>query len=412
MCIFRSARSARAAWSLLAALIALPAARAQVIPNESLVVYQRDLLDPEYSQARAEVTWCDINGTLWVANVNRDTGLFEPSDGKGTAVDVNAMASADFRLFDNGPEWVGTQYGDQIVYTAFPPGQAHIPANARLSLAWQSSRGTWSLKSLSPNLPRSTPYASLNEGDPEPTISYIDPSGDHYWRNLYYASSETRVPLYAPSRLFALRIAQGVRAAAFDALVNGVQQVFIYWFDTGETEQITFDDSQKDLDSRPFVWQAPEYDGDLVMETVANGTEIRVYHLPAGGSGTHWTLVDKISTPGNGVINSPEPFEYNGKSYIFFAADVPPLDYPSAIFMTGIDADHPSLRQLTPNRPLRQRSDPEVFIANDGPYIYFNRGSPPTGQVICYSGCNEGIFRTYTGLAPAQERPVASGISR
>jgi hypothetical protein len=48
------------------------------------------------------------------------------------------------------------------------------------------------------------------------------------------------------------------------------------------------------------------------------------------------------------------------------------------------------------------RTDPEVFIAADGPYIYFNRQTiDAAGNQYCLS-CNEGIFRAYTGLAPAE----------
>ncbi len=387
------------AWPLIATL-SVPAAHAQVLPNESAVVLQPDFVDPEYSQARAEVTWVDKNGSLWVANVDLNTGLFKPSDGKGTLVDADAMKTADIKTIGNGPEWVGTASGDQIVYTKFVSGQPHTAANARLALA-QLSGGGWSFRMLSPNQQRNAPFASLNEGDPEPTISYMDPRGNHYWRNLYDAKSETKVTQDPRSLKYPLRFAQGVRAAAFVAPVAGVSQVFIYWLDTKEADQITFDSGQKGQQGRPFIWQAPEYGGDLVMKTVVDDNEIRIYHLPAGGSNTDWEVIDSISTPGQGVINSPEPFTYNGKSYVFFAANVPPLSYPSAIFLSGIDAGHPSLQQLTPDQPTRARTDPEVFIANDGPYIYYNRGTDGSGQTAC-NLCNEGIFRTYTGLAPAQ----------
>lgn len=398
-----SACRTRNAWALLAACLAfLPAAHAQVARNESQVALQRDLLDPEYSQARAQVTWIDKNGDLWVANVNRSTGLFEPVDGKGTLVDSHAMTSTDFKFITNGPEWVGTAYGDQIVYTKFAAGMAHTSTNARLGLGRVSSKGTWSLHALSPDLPRSTPYATLKGGDPNPIITYVDPHGQHYWRNLYDASTETLVAQATPSRLLSMRPAQGVRAVAFTADADGVQQVFIDWLDTDEIQQITFDDGQKDLHSRPFIWQAPEYHGDLILQTVADDTELRIYHLPARGSNTGWELVDTISTPGNGFINSPEPFEYNGKSYVFFVANVPPANYTSAVFLTGIGPKGLPIRQLTPNQPARVRSDPEVFIANDGPYIYYNRGTyAPNKPWYCLS-CNEGIFRTHTGLAPAQ----------
>ncbi|HEY3520532.1 MAG TPA: hypothetical protein VGK80_05760, partial [Rhodanobacteraceae bacterium] len=223
----------------------------------------------------------------------------------------------------------------------------------------------------------------------------------HYWRNLDDAASETKVTADPRSQKFPLRFAQGSRAAAFVAPVAGVSQVFIYWLDTGEADQITFDGGQKGLQGRPFIWHAPEYGGDLAMETVVDDSEVRVYHLPAGGSNTDWELVDSISTPDAGVISSPEPFEYDGKSYIFFNANVPPLSYPSAIFLANIDAANPSLEQLTPDEPERARTDPEVFITNEGPYIYYNRGTDGAVQTTC-NLCNEGIFRTWTGLAPSQ----------
>src|SRR5690348_1343882 len=69
----RPARGMRAAWSLIAALFAFPVAQAQVVANESPVVLQSDFVDPEYSQARADVTWVDKSGALWVAGVDRDT---------------------------------------------------------------------------------------------------------------------------------------------------------------------------------------------------------------------------------------------------------------------------------------------------------------------------------------------------
>ena len=404
MCGLRYARLIGAAWLFVAA--AIPAAQAQANGgNESLVTSQRDLIDFEFSQSRAAMTWCDKDGKLWTANVDPVTGLFVPSNGKGTLVDADAMTTGDLALITNGPEWVGTAYGDQIVYTKFVSGQAHTLANARLALAWQSNRGAWSLSALSPNLARNDPYASHNEGDPQPTITYVDAYGYHYWRNLYDATTETRIPLYPQTYKFAVRLGEGPRVAAFVTPVDGVQQVFIYWLDTGETDQITFDSGQKDLHSRPWIWQAPEYNGDLVMETVVDDTEMRIYHLPPGGSAADWQVVDSVSTPDGGVINSPEHFVYNGKSYVFFASGTPTAPYPSAIYLTGIDADQPSLVQLTPDDSEHTRTDPEVFIANDGPYIYYNRGTY-AGKRTCLS-CNEGVYRTYTGLSASLAPPRA-----
>lgn len=393
-------RPALALGMALAAGLAAPAARAQA--NESVVVERPELIDPEISQPRAMITWVDKAGGLWLAGIDRDTGMLVPKGGKGVLLDADAMKTSDFDIVSNGPEWVSTQAGDQVVYTKFLAGKPHQLRNARLAWAWQSASGAWSNGYIDAKRPRNTPYASHDAQDPLPRISYVDAAGNHYWRNLFDPSSETRITAYPPSLYFSLRFVDGARAATFAAPVDGVSQVFLYWLDQDRAEQITFDDGQKDLHSRPWIWQAPEFGGAYVLATVVDDTELRLYVLPPGGSPGAWTVTGSIRTPEGGVINSPEPFVHNGKSYVLFTASKPPATYPSTIFLAGIDEAAPTPLQLTPDVPLRIRTDPEVFVANDGPYIYYNRAViVGDGDQYCLP-CNEGLYRTYTGLPPAQ----------
>ena len=384
-------------WLACAAGLLAPTARAQL--HETLVSSQKYLIDPEFSQSRAKIAWVDSGGRLWIAGVDRSTGMFVPATGKGRLVDPDAMKTSDFDMLGNGPEWIGTSTGDQLVYTKFLPGLPHQARNARLALAQQSPGGGWSYGYIDPGHTRSTPYASSDAGDPWPRISYVDPFGNHYWRNLYDASSETLVQQFPPSRLLPMSFVKNTRAAAFAGPVDGVSQVFVYWLDENRAEQVTFDDGQKDLHSRPWIWQAPEYGGALVLATVVDDTRLRLYALPPGGSQADWTVISNIPTPQGGLINSPEIFIHNGRSYIFFTASMPPAPYLSTRFLTGIDDSQPMPQQLTPDEPLRVRGDPEVFVANDGPYIYYNR---MTVNVEGDAYGNEGIYRAYTGLPPAQ----------
>ena len=379
-------------------------AAAQTIPGEWLVTDQRDLLDCEFSQARNKITWVDRTGGLWIADVDPATGMFVPANGKGTLIDPEAMATADIRILGNGPEWVSTASGDQIAYTKFLAGQPKTRPNARLAMAQQVRDGTWRYDFLAPaKRLRAVPYASNDPRDPSPRISYVDPGGYHYWRNLYEPASERRVEQYPQSQLqyyYAMRFVQGERAATYPAVVDGVSQIFRYDLDSGATAQLTFDAGQKDLNSRAWIWHAPEFDGARVMVTVADDTELRIYREAEGPEG--WELIRSVRTPLNGVVNSPEYFTHDGASYVFFVANVPPAPFPSQVFLTNIDPADPLLVQLTPDAPKRMRTDPEVFIAADGPYIYFNRQTIDlSGNQYCLS-CNEGIFRSYTGLAPQQ----------
>lgn len=389
-----------AAITLAATATATPTA-AQVIPGEMLVTAQRDLLDCEFSQPRSKITWVDRNGGLWIADVDPATGLFIPANGKGTLVDPDAMATLDLRGLGNGPEWVATATGDQIVYTKFLAGMPRTRASARLALAQQLRDGSWRADFLAPvNRVRAVPYGSHDPGDPSPRISYVTPGGNHYWRNLYQPASERRVEHYPADQYYnSLRFVEGERAASFPRMVDGVWQVFHYELDTGVETQLTYDDGQKDLASRAWIWPAPEFDGARVLMTVADNTELRIYREDPGPLG--WTLVRSIRTPQNGTVNSPEYFTHNGASYVFFVGSVPPMTFPSQLFVANIDAADPVLLQLTPDSPLRMRTDPEVFVADDGPYIYYNRQTiDMTGDQYCLT-CNEGIYRSYTGLPPA-----------
>jgi hypothetical protein len=372
---------------------------ADFTPNESLVSPQTDLLDAEYSQSRGQIVWADSVGYLWLAWVNPDTGLFMPSDGKGLLIDSDAMTTDDLKVVGNGPEWISAVRTDHIVYTKFLPNQPHTMVNARLAFAQQDLMGAWSYRFLAVNLRRNAPYASHDAGDTAPRISYVDPQGNHYWRNLLDASSETLVPWY-PASYRSMRFVGGTRAAVFVAPVGGISQVFRYWLDTQVLEQLTFDDGDKDLHSVPWMWQAPEFGNAFVLSTLVNDVELRVYRqLDATGP---WTMIYSAASPQGGVLNSPEPFTYGGASYVFMAATVPPSNFPGTIFLSNIDASQPMFRQLTVDTPLRMRHDPEVFITNSGPYIYYNRFNPamdPAGPPNC-TACSEGVYRAYTGLPP------------
>lgn len=378
------------------------AVAAQAIPGELPVTGQRDLLDFEFSQSRQKIVWADWDGCLWIAGVDPATGMFVPVNGKGTLLDADAMAASDLPTLGNGPEWISTSTGDQIVYTRFLAGMPRTRGNARLALAQQLRDGSWRAGFLAPSQAmRAVPYASRDWRDPQPRISYVDPQGNHYWRNLDDPASETRVVGYPASQyFFSLRFAEGSRLSNYPRLVDGTWQVFGYDLDDGVETQLAFDSGQKDLNSRAWIWQAPEFGGDKAMFTVADNTELRIYRETATHSG--WAMVRSIRTPLGGIINSPEYFVYQGASYVFFVASVPPAAFPSQVYVANIDAEHPQLLQLTPDLPRRMRTDPEVFIADDGPWIYFNRQTTDeTGNQYCLS-CNEGVFRAYTGLTPAE----------
>jgi len=370
------------------------------VKNESLVTSQWDLIDAEYSQTRNQIVWSDSVGNLWTAGIDPVSGMFLPANGKGILVDTNASTTADLQTVGNGPEWATSSKGDQIVYTRFSVGAAHTMSNARLGLAETTDGVGWTSRFIAANLARNAPYASKDKGDTRPRISYVDPNGNHYWREIYDGSTEKQVKAY-PASYRSLRFVKGARAAVYTAPVAGVKQVFRYWLDTGVSEQITFDAGNKDVHSVPWMWQAPEYSNDYVMLTLVDDTEMRIYRH-TDSSTAAWQVIHSAKTSKNAVLNSPEPFTYKNKSYVFFAAATGNPNYPTSIWLSNINAASPLLRQLTDDSLPRMRSDPEVYLANDGAYLYFNRFNPALGKAgdrpNC-DACSEGVYRTYTGLA-------------
>jgi hypothetical protein len=116
-----------------------------------------------------------------------------------------------------------------------------------------------------------------------------------------------------------------------------------------------------------------------------------------------WNKVYSTSVPVGGIIGSPEPFTYNGKSYVFMTVTMAPLKYPTEIWVSNIESSNPFLRKISDDSLPRARVDPEMFATRDGAYIYFNRFDPSLstdGTPLC-PACSEGIYRAYTGIAAA-----------
>jgi hypothetical protein len=371
-----------------------PSVLAQVFAkNESQVTPNIDLFDLEFNQKRGKITWVDSRGRLWVAGVDRTTGMFKPANGQGVLVDPDALTSKDLQIVGNGPEWLLSAGPDRIVYTKFLAGRVHKLVNARIAMAEQdASTGKWSVRYLS-DQPRYRPYASADQDDPAPRISYVDPSGNAYWRDADNPASEAIVPWMEASRVLALRFAAGERAAVMIAEFNGVAQVARYWLDTQKLEQLTFGPAQEKTSS-PFIWKAPEFGGDDVLLVTANdATEVRIYRQ-LDKSKPEWSVIHHVQAPVAGTkLSSAEPFVFDGKSYVFMSGVVPPNNFPSAIFLSNIDPLQPWMRQLTPDSPAHTRADPEVFITSTGPYIYFYRADRASTPPLY-----EGIYRSDTGL--------------
>lgn len=377
-----------------ALLVAAAAAAAEWAPNESLVSPQKDLLDPEFNQARAQFIWNSEEGKLWLGNIDRDTGQFVPPDGKFLLVDPDTMSSDDVLKTGNGCEWVWTADGDGIVYTKFVG--RHSNANTRLGYARPLPDGTFVAGFLGPDINRKNPFGSETAGDPSPRITYVDKDKNHYWRELDDPSTEQLLP-GVPAKIGPVRHVRGARAVIYQSPVNDIDQVFYRELDTGVAEQLTFDSGDKD---QMWMWRAPEFGDEFVFITMAGGKELRLYRKTGG----QWAVAHTIKAPRHLKIQSPEPFVYNGRSYAFMQMAAGGDSFASEIWIANLDAANPLFRRVSDDGVFRARTDPEVFVTGRGPLLYYNRRALTfeDGKYKYCPGveCSEGVYAADPGLGP------------
>lgn len=373
-----------------------------VIGKEFRSSRQPDMIDPEFNQERGQIVWVDRNAKLWVANVDRRTGAIIPSNGKGQLVDPDALSPSEVvGLTFNGPEWVSASDGVYIAYTKFVPGMPRTLANARLAVARQRPDLSWELRTLQPQKARNAPYASNDPGDPNPRITYVDPVYNHYWRDIGSPAGEELIP-GVPRTPKSVRFVNGARAVVFAAPVLGTQQVFRYDLDSKELEQLTDDDGDKDIDIVPWMWAAPEFNGEFVLMTVVNLNQMRFYRrLQVPGGGLAWMPFAQRDFPAGTSVWSPEPYVYQGQSCAFTGLIVAPNTFSSQIWLVNVDSQQPFMRRLDDPTLIKARMDPEAFVTEKGPLIYFNRFDPTKvpGLPLCPT-CHEGVYRVHTGLPP------------
>jgi hypothetical protein len=239
-----------------------------------------------------------------------------------------------------------------------------------------------------------TPILSLN-------LVGLPPESRIVWHLLDVPSP----PQIVPQSLGATggRWVPGALEIVFSAPIGGGRQAFFYDGLASATQQLTFDGSHKQT---VFMWEAPEFNGEKVFFASAKVNEmsqIRVYRaldLDLDGE-FDWTVVKTLNPPAPGIYFwSPEPFVHNGKSYIYWVAsenpDQPDPAFPSQIWIAAADPADPFYESLTNPAETRFRLDPELYVTDQGPFLYYNRFFPGTPQQY------EGLYRVDTGLGPVQ----------
>lgn len=352
-----------------------------------------------FGDGNSRVVFTATDGSLWLAQVDRASGRFVPADGHGTRLDVNA---AYFTDFGNGPSWMFSQRGSELVYTRYQDGLPHSSATAGIAWAHMVGPGQWTAGPVAGGLGRVNPKGTQETSNATPLVSYGSASrGGAWWRQGDFNSPEQALPMGDSNRGLGLRWVQGTQQLLLSGTVPGssAKQIFLFDTSTGRTEQITSGPGNK---RAQFMFFPPEYGGQAVFFVVVDDVRFDFYWRQADPqTGLAWTRFQSQTPPPElpYIAGSPEAFVHNGRSWLLFTMSDSNKPAPlTTIALLSLDPAQPELRRLNDaDAPARWRSDPEYYIGDTDVYIYYSRAKPLQALL---NSTSEGIWRVATGLGP------------
>jgi hypothetical protein len=176
-----------ARWARALSVMALACTGAGVHAGAEVQVSTANIIDYEFDWGRdgvncpscnqgagnSRLAFVDSNRQLWVASLDPATGNFLPANGMGQLVDSRAAPAPAYL---NGPEWVRSALGSQIVFTRYQPGMFPSNQSAGLATATDAGGGSWSVAMLDSSLGKVNPMGSTDLLDAQPTIHYQNTS--------------------------------------------------------------------------------------------------------------------------------------------------------------------------------------------------------------------------------------------
>jgi hypothetical protein len=355
----------------------------QFVPNVVLLdLSGRRMTDPEFDHLGFQVTWQDENENLWVAPVDRVTGNININSAVQLDTELAPNAPISSRnATGNGPEWVFTSGGSQIVYTLLVR-----PVGPR---GWRIAVAPGGLVNGPRGLVGGAPEGTKVANDSDPLVGYyFTPSPGRRrvaWFHLNNPSSVGIVPFEIKSPF---RWASGEHVLVTTARVGQVDQVV--FFDPIRRTFFQLTSDRESIKSKPQMWQAPEFGGERVFFALEQNSrrgeprQIGVYRV-INGSWTKFKTIIPPSDPTLPIIDSPEHFVFKGQSYIVMAMTRGPRsDQGTEIWLAGVGQDF--YRKIAGPADGVGSTDPEYLVTQSGVFIY-----------LAQNGGRQ-VFRADTGL--------------
>ncbi|MFZ4543585.1 MAG: T9SS type A sorting domain-containing protein [Saprospiraceae bacterium] len=372
---------------LICLFIQISASTAQSFKVHDVIISDStmSLSDPEVDWYGHHICWANAQG-IWIADIDPSNGYISPKNGKGILLD-STPSFQGMRLVANGPEWVMSQEGTEIIY----PDSATTASG--FSIGRIKKIGNKWIQSPPPAALNKIPYfASFDIAYPHGAVTSagINPNTmtgtGQVIRFINNAGSEVNLGQGSKGG----RWIKGAEGIAFYKKIAGIDQVGYYLMSEGKSVQVSTNNFAKE---QVWMFRSPEYNNELIVtciEKKPNFDELAIYRA----INNVWQKVDSLQSPSSRKgIFSPEPFWWNNKSYFFFVAErttSQPANYYNEIWIMAIDPKNRFSRMVSNSFPAN-RTDPEVYYTGSEPVIYYTENRK--GVTIMHK-CATGLATT------------------
>ena len=330
-------------------------------------------VDPEFSSDNDLFTF----RTAWLNNGEAWVGWLDPSDGTlvsetGQDIWVANKLSPLIELIDNGPEWIRDNSVYKVLYTG-------VAEDVPRMYLWSSQTGQSELVGNFADSIARAHYAGTYTPSGSGKILYqrqLVPNGPQevFWLDLSAPNQEFHLPGVILEISLPTWISRDT--ILYTTAVSGTLQLAQYETLSHTETILTADDGDK---MGPYAWAAPEFGGQIfylaavAASSDANPRSLRIYrHSERATLELYAELIAPPDAGNHLNFASPEPFIYQGRSYISLV--LAPDDYSeTSIWVFPLpDQSGGYIPQRVDDPDLHEvKLDPESYITRYGAYIYY-----------------------------------------
>ncbi len=349
-----------------------------VVKDVLAVSPQASIFNPEYNTTLNLVCWESDEGQLWVCGLDPVTRLFNPENGRGTFVTDNLSPAGVENM--NGPEWMLSTQGTQIVYNKNICGIQYPGISTKVL-------GGWTSTTLFQYPHAIYSMASSNYADTVARFLFetYDDRGIYWVKN---TDLNTRYHYPEVTLGFFARDNQQICCATNKSRYPG--------FIETTCSLPYFTSISNDTIGAPFMWYDPASNSRLFMYRT-NG--FKTLKIMQEISQDFWVLYKQFDSPLPEpyiYITSPEPFTCGGQSYISFMAAQSGAGregLPAEIWIASADPADSLMRRVS-DTTVAIRTDPEPVVFADSAFIYYTDIIVNDQAMVQYS-----VRKCDTGLA-------------